>query len=248
MASGSATRNRAGRAFAGVLVALCALLIGCGGSVSTRGTTLRQTEAAATVSTASTTTSAQPLRLHLDAGSHTITASQTTLHGTASGGASVVVNGAPAPLHNGRWQLTLRPHLGANRITVEATMGGHAPVARAITITRQRSAAELEARTAAKREAEARATATREADARRSEARREAEKRRTEARRETETSERCTNGTYVNAAGNTVCKPETSPTVPAGATARCGDGTYSFSESRSGTCSHHEGVAEWLSP
>ncbi len=57
----------------------------------------------------------------------------------------------------------------------------------------------------------------------------------------------CTNGTYVNSAGNTVCSPEPSPTVPPGATARCVDGTYSFSESRSGTCSHHGGVAEWLS-
>lgn len=34
--------------------------------------------------------------------------------------------------------------------------------------------------------------------------------------------------------------------VPAGATARCGDGTYSFSQSRQGTCSHHGGVATWL--
>ena len=33
---------------------------------------------------------------------------------------------------------------------------------------------------------------------------------------------------------------------PAGATARCRDGTYSFSEHRSGTCSSHGGVAEWL--
>jgi hypothetical protein len=58
----------------------------------------------------------------------------------------------------------------------------------------------------------------------------------------------CTNGTYENSSGNTVCKPEESPTVPAGATARCADGTYSFSEHRSGTCSYHGGVAEWLSP
>lgn len=36
-------------------------------------------------------------------------------------------------------------------------------------------------------------------------------------------------------------------TVPAGATARCRDGTYSFSQSRSGTCSRHGGVAEWIS-
>jgi hypothetical protein len=56
----------------------------------------------------------------------------------------------------------------------------------------------------------------------------------------------CTNGTYINAAGNAVCRPAASPSAPAGATALCGDGTYSFSQSRSGTCSHHGGVARWL--
>jgi len=35
-------------------------------------------------------------------------------------------------------------------------------------------------------------------------------------------------------------------TPPPGATARCRDGTYSFSKHRSGTCSHHGGVAQWL--
>jgi hypothetical protein len=34
--------------------------------------------------------------------------------------------------------------------------------------------------------------------------------------------------------------------APPGATARCGDGTYSFSATHSGTCSHHGGVAVWL--
>jgi len=34
--------------------------------------------------------------------------------------------------------------------------------------------------------------------------------------------------------------------APPGATARCRDGTYSFSQHRSGTCSHHGGVAVWL--
>lgn len=34
--------------------------------------------------------------------------------------------------------------------------------------------------------------------------------------------------------------------APAGATALCRDGTYSFSAHRSGTCSHHGGVARWL--
>ncbi len=56
----------------------------------------------------------------------------------------------------------------------------------------------------------------------------------------------CPNGTYVNSAGNTVCSPYASPSTPAGATAQCVDGTYSFSQSRSGTCSHHGGVATWL--
>lgn len=56
----------------------------------------------------------------------------------------------------------------------------------------------------------------------------------------------CLNGTYVNSAGNTVCRPEQSSTVPAGATAICRDGSYSFSQSRRGTCSYHGGVAQWL--
>jgi len=33
---------------------------------------------------------------------------------------------------------------------------------------------------------------------------------------------------------------------PQGATAQCRDGTFSFSKTRSGTCSHHGGVARWL--
>jgi hypothetical protein len=31
------------------------------------------------------------------------------------------------------------------------------------------------------------------------------------------------------------------------ATAVCADGTYSYSANRRGTCSHHGGVAQWLS-
>ncbi len=37
-----------------------------------------------------------------------------------------------------------------------------------------------------------------------------------------------------------------SNTDPTGATAKCKDGTYSKSHHHSGTCSHHGGVAEWL--
>lgn len=53
-------------------------------------------------------------------------------------------------------------------------------------------------------------------------------------------------GTYVNSAGQTVPSPCEYDSAPPGATAICGDGTYSFSQSRRGTCSHHGGVAQWL--
>jgi len=53
---------------------------------------------------------------------------------------------------------------------------------------------------------------------------------------------------YTNRDGNTVHAPARSLSgkAPAGATARCRDGTYSFSRHRSGTCSRHGGVADWL--
>lgn len=56
----------------------------------------------------------------------------------------------------------------------------------------------------------------------------------------------CENGTYINSVGNTVCSPYNASSTPSGATAICGDGTYSFSQSRRGTCSHHGGVSTWL--
>jgi len=52
---------------------------------------------------------------------------------------------------------------------------------------------------------------------------------------------------YINSSGQTVHSPAFSPGgEPAGATALCRDGTYSFSQHRQGTCSHHGGVAKWL--
>ncbi len=53
-------------------------------------------------------------------------------------------------------------------------------------------------------------------------------------------------GTYVNSKGETVKRPENCSAAPQGATAQCRDGSYSFSRSRRGTCSHHGGVAKWL--
>lgn len=51
---------------------------------------------------------------------------------------------------------------------------------------------------------------------------------------------------YTNSVGNQVHSPAYSNTAPEGASAQCRDGTYSFSQSRRGTCSHHGGVASWL--
>jgi hypothetical protein len=55
-------------------------------------------------------------------------------------------------------------------------------------------------------------------------------------------------GSYVNSSGNTVHRPAhtVSGQAPPGASAQCRDGSYSFSQHHSGTCSHHGGVATWL--
>ena len=51
---------------------------------------------------------------------------------------------------------------------------------------------------------------------------------------------------YTNVSGYRVHSPTYYDSAPAGATALCRDGTYSFSRNRRGTCSHHGGVARWL--
>lgn len=51
---------------------------------------------------------------------------------------------------------------------------------------------------------------------------------------------------YMNVDGERVPSHVHSRSVPAVASARCADGTYSFSRHRRGTRSHHGGVARWL--
>jgi hypothetical protein len=193
-----------------LLLLACAVMGGCASSSSSQASSA----------------AASPLILHLDAGSYSLTSSRTTLRGEATRGASVEVDGQFVSVRSGRWHRVLGLRIGANRVLVEATMRGHAPVVRSITVTRHRTSAEVESRARARREAE--------------------EQQAAEKAGEAETPRGCTNGTYTNSAGNTVCSPENVPIAPAGATAKCEDGTYSMSESRSGTCSHHGGVAEWL--
>lgn len=213
-------------------VVILAALCGCGST--TGATSSSQSSASASASHAPLTRVA----LHINAGSYSLAAPSTTVSGTVTRGASVRVNGHVVPVHSGRWSRTLALHIGRNGVAVAATMHGRAPASKSIGVTRERSAAELQA--------QATAVALR-AEARRREAAAARERKTAEETRKTAAeTPACTNGTYVNATGNTVCSPEQSPTAPAGATAECEDGTYSFSESRSGTCSHHGGVAKWL--
>jgi hypothetical protein len=53
--------------------------------------------------------------------------------------------------------------------------------------------------------------------------------------------------TYTNVNGNKIPVPTSAAARPAGATAQCNDGTYSFSQHHQGSCSHHGGVAEFFS-
>jgi len=53
---------------------------------------------------------------------------------------------------------------------------------------------------------------------------------------------------YTNSDGVRVRSPQRTRDgqVPAGASAQCRDGSYSFSLHRRGTCSHHGGVSRWI--
>ncbi|WP_405162531.1 DUF3761 domain-containing protein [Nocardia sp. NBC_01499] len=56
----------------------------------------------------------------------------------------------------------------------------------------------------------------------------------------------CPASQYLNVDKRCIPRPQQADTAPSGATARCKDGTYSESQHRSGTCSGHKGVDEWL--
>lgn len=50
---------------------------------------------------------------------------------------------------------------------------------------------------------------------------------------------------YINSDGDEVSMPVYTKQKPENATAQCNNGSYSFSQHRSGTCSKEGGVAEW---
>ena len=51
---------------------------------------------------------------------------------------------------------------------------------------------------------------------------------------------------YTATSGHRVHREVRASNAPTGATARCRDDSWSFSENHRGTCSHHGGVARWL--
>jgi hypothetical protein len=55
-----------------------------------------------------------------------------------------------------------------------------------------------------------------------------------------------TSSYYTNVSGSKVHVPVQAQIIPKGATARCRDGGYSYSQHRRGTCSYHGGVRTWL--
>jgi hypothetical protein len=58
-----------------------------------------------------------------------------------------------------------------------------------------------------------------------------------------QSADTCKVGYYLNVSRHCIRRPGKSPV---GATAKCRDGTYSYSEHASGTCSGHGGVAIWI--
>jgi hypothetical protein len=230
-------------------VAVAILLPGCGSS---------HTSSLSNAAVAQTTpeTPPVPVGLHLNEGNYSVWAAGSAISGTATRGASVTVNGQSVAIHSGHWREVLHLHIGVNPIAVVATMTGRAPAESTIQLIRHHTTAELEAK------ARARAQRAEEQQHRQAETSKRLEQLERETPEETtpeqetpeETPEEgstggeCPNGTYQNSDGNTICKPYApeSGEQPAGATAECEDGTYSFSEHRSGTCSGHGGVKEWL--
>jgi len=57
-------------------------------------------------------------------------------------------------------------------------------------------------------------------------------------------------GSYASSSGTGTQSDSSGSTSgsSSGATAQCVDGSYSYSQHRSGTCSHHGGVDHWINP
>src|ERR1700744_1692456 len=113
-------------------------------------------EPATTAQASEETPATPPVALKLDTGDYAVARSHTTLHGTVTAGASVNVEGGHAHVRGTHWSKTVALEIGSNVVSVEATMDGHEPGSRTITVTRHHTQAELEAKVQARRERERR--------------------------------------------------------------------------------------------
>jgi hypothetical protein len=100
------------------------------------------------------TPAAAPVALKLDTGDYSVTSSHTTLHGTATKGATVTVEGHHADVHGTHWSKTVALGIGENSMAVEASLAGHEPATQTISVTRHHSQAEIEAKQRAAEEAQ----------------------------------------------------------------------------------------------
>ena len=195
-----------------------------------------------------------------------------TLTGKVDPGDIVTVNGKAAQVTNDTFTISLDLHEGNNDLAV-VVLDGSKKTEKHFTIHRytaaeiaeqKRLAAEKKAREEAARkvaaeeahqekiaaekekaaEAAAKKKQQQEALAAKQKAEADAKKAQQQAAaRAAQQAQQSSGSGYTNSSGNYVPSPSSNPS---GATAKCRDGTYSYSQHHSGTCSHHGGVASWL--
>jgi sorbitol-specific phosphotransferase system component IIA len=161
---------------AGAVIVLLIIIAAASGS---GGNKKKPTEAAGAAAIASTPTASTPatppVGLRLDTGDYSVTSSHTTLHGAATKGATVTVEGQHADVHGTHWSKTVALEIGGNNLTVEATLAGREPATQTISVTRHHTQAELEAKAQARKENERKEREQREVEERKEREQREIE-------------------------------------------------------------------------
>lgn len=134
-----------------VVVIIIAGIAGSGGSK--KASTSATTPASIAPSTTATRTQT-PVSLKLATGNYSMTGSHTTLRGTVTPGASVTVDEHPAQVSGSHWSKVVALQLGENTMAVSADMAGHESAHESLTVTRNESQGEREAKQRASEEAQ----------------------------------------------------------------------------------------------
>jgi hypothetical protein len=158
------------------IIGLLVIIGAAAGSGSKKKTTTESAVAGAVPTTPTPSTpAAAPVALKLDTGDYSVTSSHTTLHGTATKGATVTIEGHHADVHGTHWSKTVALEIGGNDMTVEATLAGREPATQTISVTRHHTQAELEAKAQARKERERKEREQREVEERKEREQREIE-------------------------------------------------------------------------